>query len=124
MDKYVCAWKVGSGDITWHENVLKMARTKKPILIATGASNFNEIKILLQKVLKINKKVVLMQCNTNYTADAKNLHYINLNVLKKFRNSFPNLFLGLSDHTFGHETVLGAVALGAKFVEKHFTDNN
>ena len=124
LNKFVCAWKVGSGDVTWHENVLKMAKTKKPILIATGASNFIEVRKLLNAVLKINKKVVLMQCNTNYTADSKNLHYINLNVLKKFKESFPSLFLGLSDHTFGHETVLGAVALGAKFVEKHFTDDN
>ena len=44
LNKYVCAWKVGSGDITWHENVLAMAKTKKPIIIATGASKFSEVK--------------------------------------------------------------------------------
>ena len=65
-----------------------------------------------------------MQCNTNYTASVKNFKYINLNVLKEYKKKFKNVILGLSDHTFGHSTVLGAVTLGARVVEKHFTDNN
>jgi len=65
-----------------------------------------------------------MQCNTNYTANNENFKYINLNVLKTFRKKFPKAILGLSDHTLGYETVLGAVTLGARVVEKHFTDNN
>jgi N-acetylneuraminate synthase len=124
LNKFVPAWKVGSGDITWHENILSMANTKKPILIATGASELTEIKDILKKVLKVNKQVVLMQCNTNYTALNKNYDYINLNCLKTFKKIFPNVVLGLSDHTFGSETVLGAISLGAKFIEKHFTDKN
>jgi sialic acid synthase SpsE len=124
LNKYVSAWKVGSGDITWHEHIIKIAKTLKPILIATGASNMEEIEIILQKIIKINKKIVLMQCNTNYTADIKNFKYINLNVLKCFKEKYPNIILGLSDHTPGHETVLGAISLGAKVIEKHFTDSN
>jgi len=54
-----------------------------------------------------------MQCNTNYTASLENFKYINLNVLKTYRDMFPDMILGLSDHTPGHATVLGAVALGA-----------
>ena len=65
-----------------------------------------------------------MQCNTNYTASLENFKYINLNVLKTFKKLYPDLILGLSDHTPGHSTVLGAVALGAKIIEKHFTDEN
>ena len=124
LNKYVCAWKVGSGDITWHEHIVKIAKTKKPIIIATGASNMSEIENIVQKVKKINNKIVLMQCNTNYTADVKNFEYINLNVLKSFKKKYPNIILGLSDHTPGHETVLGAITLGAKVIEKHFTDLN
>ena len=60
-----------------------------------------------------------MQCNTNYTANDENFNYINLNYLKNLKKKFPNLILGLSDHTHGHATVLGAIALGAKVVEKH-----
>jgi len=124
LNNYVSGWKIGSGDITWHEHIIKIAKTKKPIIIATGASDMNEIENIVKKVKKINNKIVLMQCNTNYTADIKNFKYINLNVLKNFKKKYPNIILGLSDHTPGHETVLGAISLGAKVIEKHFTDSN
>ena len=62
-----------------------------------------------------------MQCNTNYTGSNDNLRYINLNVLNQYREKFPGIILGLSDHTHGHASVLGAIALGAKAIEKHFT---
>jgi N-acetylneuraminate synthase len=65
-----------------------------------------------------------MQCNTNYTASLENFRHIHLNVLGTYRMMFPDVVLGLSDHTPGHATVLGAVALGARVVEKHFTDDN
>jgi N-acetylneuraminate synthase len=124
IDKYVSAFKVGSGDITYHQISEEMARAKKPILLATGASNIDEVVGVMQKIEKINKDIVLMQCNTNYTANNENFKYIQLNVLKTYAELFPNAILGLSDHTLGHTTVLGAVALGAKVIEKHFTDDN
>ena len=124
LKKFVSAWKVGSGDITWHEIILEMAKHNKPIIIATGASSISEVSQIVKKVLKKNKKLVLMQCNTNYTASNDNFGYINLNVLSQYKKMFPNVVLGLSDHTRGHETVLGSIALGAKVIEKHFTDNN
>jgi N-acetylneuraminate synthase len=65
-----------------------------------------------------------MQCNTNYTGTPDNLNYLNLNVLKTYSQRFPNLILGLSDHTPGHLSVIAAVAMGARVVEKHFTDDN
>ena len=65
-----------------------------------------------------------MQCNTNYTGQKNNLNYVNLNVLDTFKNKYKNsIILGLSDHTFGHVAVLGAVAKGARVIEKHFTDD-
>jgi len=124
MDRYIPAYKVGSGDITYHQIIKKMAIQNKPMLIATGASKIDEVIDVMKMVEKINKNIVLMQCNTNYTANDENLKYINLNVLKSYALMFPNAILGLSDHTLGHTTVLGAVALGVKVIEKHFTDNN
>ena len=66
-----------------------------------------------------------MQCNTNYDNSKNNINYLNLNVLKQYKQIFKNkVTLGLSDHTHGHVSVLGAVSLGARVVEKHFTDSN
>jgi sialic acid synthase SpsE len=75
-------------------------------------------------VLKLNRELVLMQCNTNYTASLENFDHINLNVLKTYASMFPDVILGLSDHTHGNATVLGAVTLGARVIERHFTDDN
>ncbi len=125
VDKYVKYFKIGSGDITWYDNLKLIASKNKTVILATGASTLSDIENAINLIKKNNKKkIVLMQCNTNYTNSEKNFKYINLNVLKKFKNKFKNVTLGLSDHTEGHATVLGAIALGAKVVEKHFTDNN
>lgn len=124
INEYVQAFKIGSGDITYHDIIMEMAQYNKPLLLATGASNIEDIIHIMSKLEPINKNVVLMQCNTNYTAEYNNFKYINLNVLKTFALLFPNAILGLSDHTLGHTTVLGAVTLGAKVIEKHFTNNN
>jgi sialic acid synthase SpsE len=123
VDDYVSAYKVGSGDITWIDIIKHMASKKKPIFIATGASNFGDVCNAMDAAMDKNKDVVLMQCNTNYTAKKENFKYINLNVLKSYRNMYPGVILGLSDHTLGCTTVLGAVALGARVIEKHFTDD-
>ena len=125
VKNYVEAYKIGSGDINWREIITKISNKKKPVILATGASNFNEVKNTVELILQKNKQLVLMQCNTNYTFDENNFNYINLNVLKLYQKTFKNkVILGLSDHTQGHSTVLGAVSLGARVVEKHFTDSN
>jgi len=124
VDQYVPAYKVGSGDITWPQIISKMASKGKPILLACGASTMDEIDTAVQSTLKHTSEIVLMQCNTNYTASLENFKYINLNVLKTLRAMYPTAILGLSDHTPGHSTALGAIALGANIIEKHFTDNN
>tara|TARA_B110000027_G_scaffold127059_1_gene146039 strand:- start:73 stop:1146 length:1074 start_codon:yes stop_codon:yes gene_type:complete len=123
--RYIDAYKIGSGDINWHEIIEKISKKKKPVMVACGASNFIDVKKTINKILKINKKVILMQCNTNYTNSENNFSNLNLKVLNQFNIIFKDkIILGLSDHTPGHASVLGAVALGARVVEKHFTDNN
>ena len=102
----------------------KVASKGKKVLIATGASNIEEVQRAMDVLSDYNIPTVLMQCNTNYTAEDENYKYINLNVLKTYSTMYPNVELGLSDHTFGDETVLGAVTLGARYIEKHFTDDN
>jgi sialic acid synthase SpsE len=124
VDPYIPAYKVGSGEIDWIEALEHMASKGKPVIIATGASEIGEVQRAVHAILKINKQLCVMQCNTNYTASPENYDYINLNVLKTYATMFPDVVLGLSDHTHGNATVLGAVTLGARVIERHFTDSN
>jgi len=124
LDPYVPAYKIGSGDITWLEALERMAGKGKPVFLATGASTIGEVQQAVRTILAINPQLILMQCNTNYTASPENYDHIHLNVLKTYKIMFPEVILGLSDHTFSLATVLGAVAIGARVVEKHFTDDN
>ena len=123
LNPSVPAFKIGSGDIAWVEMLEKVAKKGKPTLLATGASTIGEVQAAVKAVTKYNNQIVLMQCNTNYTAKKENFKYINLNVLNTYKSMFPDVILGLSDHTQGHATVMGSVALGARVIEKHFTDD-
>jgi len=124
LDDHVPAYKIGSGDINWPEMIKKVASKNKPYFIATGASSKSDVLKAVNLAMSINPNLCVMQCNTNYTASLENFKYINLNVLKLYAELFPEICLGLSDHTPGHSTVLGAVTLGARAIEKHFTDSN
>lgn len=123
LDPFVPAHKIGSGDVDWLEMLLHIARKGKPVILSTGAANIGEVQQAVHTVLSVNKQLVLLQCNTNYTASPVNFEHINLRVLNTYHAMFPDVVLGLSDHTGGHATVLGAVALGARVIEKHFTDD-
>ena len=116
-------FKVGSGDITWKESLEMIASQGKPILLATGASELWEVERAVKLISQFNIPIVLMQCNTNYTGSEDNFDYLNLLALNEFREKFPDVVLGFSDHSIGHVAVLGAVALGARAIEKHFTDD-
>ena len=123
LDAYVPVYKIGSGDVNWPEVLVRVAVKGKPVILSTGASTIGEVQNAVHAILKINPELALLQCNTNYTASLENFNHIHLNVLKTYRLMFPNVVLGLSDHTPGHATVLGAIALGARIIEKHFTDD-
>lgn len=124
IDPYVNVYKIGSGDITWLEIIEYIAKKGKPVIIATGASTMKDVVRAMNVLESTNDDIVLMQCNTNYKGSSDNFKYINLNVLKTYKRRFPSAILGLSDHTYGHSTVLGATSLGARVFEKHFTDDN
>jgi sialic acid synthase SpsE len=123
IDPFVPAYKIGSGDITWHGIVEHIASKGKPYILATGASTMDEVDAAVQAALAVNAQIALLQCNTNYTGNLENFKFIQLNVLRCYRAMYPDMVLGLSDHTPGHATVLGAVTLGARVIEKHFTDD-
>ena len=118
------AYKIGSGDITFHAAVERIAKIGKPVLLATGASTMDETIEAVDLILSHNRNLCVLQCNTNYTGELENFASVNLNVLRSFAIKWPGMVLGLSDHTPGHSAVVGAVALGARVIEKHFTDDN
>ena len=124
VEEYVEVYKIGSGDITWIDIIDYISQKNKIVLIAAGASDMQDVRRAVDIIKKNTNEIVLMQCNTNYTASLENFHYVNLNVLNSFKTEFPHVILGLSDHTPGHSTVLGSIAMGARVFEKHFTDDN
>ena len=121
---HVHAVKVGSGDITWHAFLAACAGQGLTVLLSTGASDLAEVQGAVDVVLARNANLVLLQCNTNYSGAEENFGHVNLKVLQTFATLWPGMPLGLSDHTPGHEAVLGAIVLGARVIEKHFTDDN
>lgn len=124
LDPYVPAYKVGSSLMSWPEAIVRMASYGKPIMMATGDCDMADVERAMKMVSVVNKQIVLMQCNTNYTAAEDNYDHLHLNVLKTYAEKWPDVILGLSDHTQSAAPVVGAVALGARVIERHFTDSN
>ena len=123
LDQYMPAYKVGSGEIDWIEALERMASKGKPVLLATGAATIGEVQRAVHAILAVNKELVLMQCNTNYTASIENFRHIHLKCSENLQGHVPGCRLGIIRPYPGHATVLGAVALGARVIEKHFTDD-
>lgn len=123
LDMYAPVYKIGSGDICWTDFLEYVALKGKPVILSTGASSLNDVQRAVVAIVRHNPRIALMQCNTNYTGNPVNLKYCNLNVLRQYAQLYPGMVLGLSDHSRGYVAVLGAIALGARIIEKHFTDD-
>jgi len=111
-------WKIPSGEITNYPYLVRIAKTKKPIIMSTGMCDLSEIKDSLS-ILRENgaNDISLLQCTTEYPVPFKD---VNLNAMKTIRDEL-NVTVGYSDHTIGIEIPIAATALGAKIIEKHFT---
>jgi len=122
---YVNAYKIGSGDIDYHDFLAYVARKDKPIILSTGAADMEDVSRAVYTIVSANPRLplVLMQCNTNYTVDDDKYKYANLNVLRAYAFLFPNHILGLSDHTLDLDIITASIALGARVIERHFTDD-
>ncbi len=122
VDQYVNFFKIGSGDISWTQIIEFIDSKQKPVLLATGAAILEDV-VRAVSVCK-NNRPIIMQCNTNYTVEKNKHKYVNIKVLAKYAEIFPDHILGLSDHTLGHGSGIGSIPLGARVFEKHFTDDN
>ncbi|MFQ5712259.1 MAG: N-acetylneuraminate synthase [Candidatus Geothermarchaeales archaeon] len=115
-DLDVPAYKVGSGEIANPPLLERVAKTGKPVILSTGMSSMEEVEEAVEIVTKYNEQLVLLQCTSTYPCPYED---VNLNVMSTLRKfGYP---VGLSDHTQGIYVALAAVALGACYVEKHFT---
>ena len=110
-------FKTGSGELTNLPFQLHVAKQKKPVIISTGMSNMKEIAKTLNLVKKINKKIILTQCTSVYPCPSS---LTGIELIPVFKKRF-NVITGLSDHSNNIYSSLGAVALGASIIEKHFT---
>lgn len=114
----VPAYKIASFEITDIPFIEYIASKGKPIIISTGIATLSDIEEALAACKRMgNNQVALLKCTSAYPSLMED---INLKVIPNMKNTF-NTIVGLSDHTLGHTVALGAVALGAKIVEKHFT---
>ncbi|EOX5591863.1 N-acetylneuraminate synthase [Campylobacter upsaliensis] len=111
-------FKIPSGEITNFPYLKAVAKCKKKVLLSTGMANLGEIEAALE-ILRKNgtRNITLLHCNTEYPTPFED---VNLNALKTLKEAFK-LEVGYSDHTEGIVASLGAVALGAVVIEKHFT---
>ena len=122
LNPLVPAFKIASADINNLPFLTKIAKTKKPILLSTGASTLDEIKIAIKVLEKSGSKhIALMHCILNYPTKNENA---NLNMIKSLSEQFKNYTIGYSDHTLPDaemSCLITSYILGARIIEKHFT---
>ena len=111
------AYKIGSGELTNIPFLEHIAKKKKPVILSTGMSNMKEIKFAFELFKKFKTPLALLQTTSEYPCDYKD---VNLGVIEKYQKTFK-VPIGISDHSIGIYTALGAVAKGACIVEKHIT---
>ncbi len=121
MQKLGCpAYKIASPEIN-DVNLIKMvAKTKKPIVLSTGAANLADVDLAIKTIRKFHNKIVILKCVSNYPTQFEDLNLKDIILLKKKYN----LTIGFSDHTLGSEAAKLAAVLGAEVFEKHFKLNN
>lgn len=112
--------KIPSGEITNYPLLVKIAQTKKKIILSTGMSNIEEIQAAIN-VLEENgaEDITILHCNTEYPTPFKDVNLLAMKQMAKILDK-P---IGYSDHTRGIEVPIAAVAMGARVIEKHFTLN-
>jgi len=113
----VSAFKIGSGEVTNYPFVQHVAKKGKPIILSTGMSTMEEIRPAVNSIRDAGVPLALLQCTSTYPSDYK---HVKLGAIATLRREF-DVPVGLSDHSIGIYTALGAVALGACILEKHFT---
>jgi sialic acid synthase SpsE len=116
----VSAYKIGSGECNNYPLLEHIASFGKPIILSTGMNSIDSIHKAVQIFRKHKVEYALLHC-TNVYPTPPNL--VRLGAMVEIKNEFPDAVIGLSDHTINNYACLGAVALGASILERHFTDS-
>lgn len=119
INEFVQVHKIASFEINHIRLIDFLAKTKKPIIISTGASTYDEIDFCVKRIQHHgNNKIILLQCTSKYPCEIKSL---NLSVIPQMKSRY-NFPVGFSDHSI--EPIIApimSIGLGATVIEKHFT---
>lgn len=116
----VAAYKIGSGECNNYPLIEHVARFGKPIILSTGMNSIESIKPAVEIFRKHKVPYALLHCTNVYPTPPQ---LVRLGAIAELQQAFPDAVLGLSDHTTSNYACLGAVALGASILERHFTDS-
>ena len=115
------AFKIASGDLTNTPLLRHVAGLGRPIFLSTGGGTMDDVERAVDTILPLNAQLCVMQCTAAYPCEVEEL---NLGVVESYRERFPDLVIGLSDHQSGIAMSLVGYMLGARVIEKHFTLNH
>ncbi|MCF2141413.1 MAG: N-acetylneuraminate synthase family protein [Candidatus Lokiarchaeota archaeon] len=112
--------KLASIELNNHHFLKQIVQFNLPIILSTGLSNEEDVEetIKLAQKMHFKDRLILLHCTSDYPAKK---HEINLNILKNYYNKYPNMLFGYSDHSENNLPSLGAAAIGAVVIERHFT---
>ena len=111
-------YKIGSGECNNLPLLNHVANFKKPMILSTGMNDISSIKASVETILNHGVPLALLHCTSIYPAPPATMR---LGAVTHLKDEFPDLEIGLSDHSLGISVALGSVAVGANIVEKHFT---
>jgi pseudaminic acid synthase len=113
----VPAYKIASFEITDIPLIEHAASKGKPIIMSTGIAREADIAEAVDACRRMgNEQIILLKCTSSYPTP---LEEVNLNTIPMIRDKF-GVQVGLSDHTLGYIVPMGALAMGATLIEKHF----
>ena len=114
------AYKIGSGECNNYPLIKHIASYGKPILLSTGMNDIASIKPSIAILRQTGRPFALLHCTSIYPTPHEK---VRLGALTDLAKNFPDALLGLSDHSLGNFTCFGAIPLGARILEKHFTSD-
>lgn len=116
----VSAYKIGSGECNNYPLIKHIAKFGKPMIVSTGMNDLESIHKTVDILEKYEIDYALMHCTNIYPTKPE---FIRLGAMKQLMDEFPNVPIGLSDHSLNNNACLAATALGASLLERHFTDS-